>query len=45
MNVPDHLIFMESLRLPMSVKVGFAFEESATTAENRVIADVTQVVP
>jgi len=41
---PGHFVIMNEFRGSMPVIIHFAFEEPATAAENRVVADVAQVV-
>lgn len=43
-SISDYLVSMEGFSLPMLFYVGVALKEPAATAENRVIANVTQVV-
>jgi len=42
--MPDHFVVVNGLRISMPIEINLTFEEPATTAENRVVADVTQVV-
>ena len=43
-HVPNRFVVMNGLHFLMLLYVNFAFEESATTAKNRVVLDVTEVV-
>ena len=42
--IPNNLVGVKVFGLPMPVEIDFAFEELTATTENRVIADMSQVV-
>ena len=43
-SVPGYFVGVIKFRLSVLLQIGFAFEESTTTAENRVVSDMTQMV-